>query len=82
MGCMKHWLKANQDPKADESRGEERKEFQLKFLVLQLREKKAKKDMVVGHSASSSNQEKAKLFWWSLETMDKELGVEKSKAWR
>ncbi|CAK0797197.1 unnamed protein product [Prorocentrum cordatum] len=85
MGCMVAWLKKNpseDDDGASSSRGDDRKRFLVNFLALQMRDKKAKKERTVERQMTSEKQDNSLFFWWSLETMDKELGIEKSKAWR
>eukprot|EP00959_Pyramimonas_sp_CCMP1952_P319211 6679268-Pyramimonas_sp.AAC.1 len=58
MGCMKNWLRSHGADNADvdDSRGEKRKEFLLSFLVQQMRDKKAKKEVTTEKKVSSSKE--------------------------
>ena len=82
MASMVHWLKDNPDEAIKTSRGEQRNNYLIAFLVHQLRSKGGTKmssnERVISNSSSSRDE----LHWWSQEKMDVEVGTMKGTTWR
>jgi hypothetical protein len=84
MACMSAWLKANGAGNDDvkESRGDKRKEYLDAWLVHMMRSKLTTNSTAVITTTSDHDEDIEHVYWWSQETMDKELGEQKSKLWR
>jgi hypothetical protein len=84
MACMAAWLKAN--PSGNDevlaSRGDKRKAYLDAWLVHNMRSKLTTNSTAIIKTTNDHADEIDEVYWWSKETMDKELGEMKSKLWR
>ena len=82
MASMSHWLKANSDQNIDaiESRGEARRQFLLKHLVLMAREKSALRS-TVSRTIGTEKLSHAFQGWISYEQLKTKVGEYKADKW-
>ena len=73
---------SNPDLAVQNSRGEQRNNYLLAFIVHQSRQRAGVKETIITSNSEHSTKKNHEIRWWSLEKMDKELGAVKAKAWR
>jgi hypothetical protein len=76
---MLSWLKSNPCPEAVGSRDEERAQWLEKFVVVQIQSKNKTSGTV--QQISGAKAKYTDFHWWSKETMQKNLGENKSQIW-
>ena len=79
---MKHFLSLHPDEQASLAKGKNKNEFLEKFLVHMARSNNATKVAENRKTVVSRSAKHLDLHWWSMETMDQKLGVEKATHWR
>ena len=81
-GCLSNFLKANPDAKIEGTRGPERDYYLQLFLVHQMRQKEARKEVVNNRSVSSEKESHTEYHEWSEEKMNSEMGAAKAEGLR
>ena len=78
------WLKQQEGETGDiaASRGDQRKEWLALFLTHQSRAKQTQKVTSITKDVARKKEDFTDVFWWSMETMDKEMGPLKGSSWR
>jgi hypothetical protein len=79
---MVHWLEQNPDDDVKASRGDQRQQYLIAYLVHQMRNKGAQKVVQNERVLAQNTVKNTDTYWWSKEQMDLQVGPKKSQTWR
>ena len=80
-GSLAYYLKTSGDTAGQELRGQARSEALEQFLVLQMRNKQAKREITSERKVSSSTAKHNEVHDWSTERLKREVGEVKAQKW-